>query len=227
MSVSSVLSQLSIMIDINSKIRNFLNAYNNKKACLSKVVGQELNFKCLKHIYVIQYQTKISTWVQWHFDFYNLVKFPRTDTKGHVSWWSWEHADPAYPGLTAALQHPAQCCCSLHRSPAVHCLVSGTFGILQTRQSFCSGYTQTQYTRYPVPSMRCRAMFRNFLQDLSRGSGRAAWRPWRGCWPPVTSLHPWPDPGPGPASHRPVVSGHHHPLVRGRGKKAECWNVRV
>ena len=142
MSVSSVLSQLSIMIDINSKIRNFLNAYNNKKACLSKVVGQELNFKCLKHIYVIQYQTKISTWVQWHFDFYNLVKFPRTDTKRHVSWWSWEHADPAYPGFTAALQHPALCCCSLHRSPAVHCLVSGTFGILQTRQSFCSGYTR-------------------------------------------------------------------------------------
>ena len=45
----------------------------------------------------------------------------------------------------AALQHPAQCCCSLHRSPAVHCLVSGTFGILQTRQSFCSGVPSAQY----------------------------------------------------------------------------------
>ena len=176
MSVSSVLSQLSIMIDINSKIRNFLNAYNNKKACLSKVVGQELNFKCLKHIYVIQYQTKISTWVQWHFDFYNLVKFPRTDTKGHVSWWSWEHTDPAYPGLTAALQHPAQCCCSLHRSPAVHRLVSGTFGILQTRHGSHSAVDRLG-TQCPVcDAVQCFETFsKTFLAALAgRRGGRGA-----------------------------------------------------
>ena len=116
MSVSSVLSQLSIMIDINSKIRNFLNAYNNKKACLSKVVGQELNFKCLKHIYVIQYPTKISTWVQWHFDFYNLVKFPRTDTKGHVSWDHESMQTPHIPACSTAAPSPV-----LLQSPQISC----------------------------------------------------------------------------------------------------------
>ena len=84
----------------------------------------------------------------------------------------------------------------------------------------------------PVPSMRCRAMFRNFLQNLSRGSGRAPWRPWRGCWPPVTSLHPWPDPGPGPASHRPVASGQWSPPSAGQGhggkrQNVETWRCRA
>ena len=126
--------------------------------------------------------------------------------------WSWEHADPAYPGHTAALQ-PSAAAVSTHCMTSCSALssvwhIANSAVILQLIDSVASNL-----------SMRCRAMFRNFLQDLSRGSGWAPWRPWRGGWPPVTSLHPWPDPdpGPGPASHWPVVTV--TTLVSGMGEK--------